>query len=459
MKIKKIITNLLFLGIVFIVVALNLFIFWRVRLANRVGKQLNAITSAQQPVTLQELDAWYTAVPDEKNAAKEIEASFALVRDYGDKRSNEISHFKPPVRGESLTADQTALLAGYVEMNREAMAKVREALTRPASRYSVDFTWGYNTPLAHLPKVKKLTVLAQFEALLAVSTGEPSNVVVSIQTELELARTLEEEPSLISQLVRLACINIAAGSAEHALAKMEFNKHESEELDSAFSAVDRTGTMVRGFIGDRAMYLPAFRMSRAEIGRMSDDNKDDSGSNKPPTGPLVQGHQPIFMRVNGFFERDLSFFLQAMETNIGCAKLPPPESLKLNEIAYKNSETAKNHLFILSGLSLPAMSKMTEKEARALANVRLTRTALAIERFRQATGKLPDELKQLTPQFLPTVPIDPFDGMPLRYRKREHWHLVYSVGMDGQDDNGKEKPEKSSGLGPENYDLTFVVDR
>src|SRR5260221_9385647 len=98
-------------------IALIYFIFWRLRLGNKVENQLKAITSAHLPVTLQELDDWYTAVPDEKNAAKEIEASFALMRDYGDKRSNEISHFKPPVRGESLTADQTALLAGYVEMN------------------------------------------------------------------------------------------------------------------------------------------------------------------------------------------------------------------------------------------------------------------------------------------------------------------------------------------------------
>src|SRR5260370_41862910 len=125
------------------IVGLNYFIFWRIRLGNKVKGQLQVITSAQQPVTLQELDAWYTAVPDEKNAAKEIEASFALMRDYGDKRSNELSHFKSPVRGDSLTADQTTLLAGYVEMNRDAMARVRPALTRSASRYSIDLTWGY----------------------------------------------------------------------------------------------------------------------------------------------------------------------------------------------------------------------------------------------------------------------------------------------------------------------------
>jgi hypothetical protein len=49
----------------------------------------------------------------------------------------------------------------------------------------------------------------------------------------------------------------------------------------------------------------------------------------------------------------------------------------------------------------------------------------------------PTELKQLIPQFLSSIPIDPIDGKPLRYRMQsDGTFLLYSVGVDGTDEGG-----------------------
>src|SRR5882672_1025884 len=140
MKVKKFFKSLGKLAAILAGIALVYFILWRIRIGNKVESQLQAIASAHLPVTLEELNAWYTSVPDEKNAAKEIEAAFTLMQDYDDSRSNQISHFNYnlPSHTKPLTTEQLALLAGYVEMNRDAMAKVRAGLNRPASRYSID---------------------------------------------------------------------------------------------------------------------------------------------------------------------------------------------------------------------------------------------------------------------------------------------------------------------------------
>src|SRR5260221_2163794 len=89
-------------------IALIYFIFWRLRLGNKVENQLKAITSAHLPVTLQELDSWYPTVPDEKNAAKGIEESFTLLQDYDDNRSKQILHFNfnLPSHTEPVTGEQ-----------------------------------------------------------------------------------------------------------------------------------------------------------------------------------------------------------------------------------------------------------------------------------------------------------------------------------------------------------------
>jgi hypothetical protein len=59
---------------------------------------------------------------------------------------------------------------------------------------------------------------------------------------------------------------------------------------------------------------------------------------------------------------------------------------------------------------------------------------------------LPTKLAQLVPEFLPTVPVDPFDGKPFRYLVDDLEIKVYSVGVNGIDDGGL---ENQAGRGPD----------
>ena len=99
------------------------------------------------------------------------------------------------------------------------------------------------------------------------------------------------------------------------------------------------------------------------------------------------------------------------------------------------------------------------EEADSLADVRLARAALAVERFRLARGRLPEHLAELAPQFLFATPVDPFDGAPLRYRRLAKGYLIYSVDRDGHDDGGREKPPGWKPTDKTPYDITFTVER
>ena len=67
----------------------------------------------------------------------------------------------------------------------------------------------------------------------------------------------------------------------------------------------------------------------------------------------------------------------------------------------------------------------------------MTIAAIALRRFQLAQGKLPEKLSELAPDFLPTEPMDPMDGKPLRYHPNpDGTFLMYSVGGDGVDDGG-----------------------
>ena len=61
---------------------------------------------------------------------------------------------------------------------------------------------------------------------------------------------------------------------------------------------------------------------------------------------------------------------------------------------------------------------------------------LALERYRQAKHAWPATLDALAPDYLSSVPLDPFDGKPLRYRQLPDGLVVYSVGTDRVDNEG-----------------------
>ena len=98
------------------------------------------------------------------------------------------------------------------------------------------------------------------------------------------------------------------------------------------------------------------------------------------------------------------------------------------------------------------------REAEIVAQTRVTRTVLAIERWRLAhDGNLPDSLAELLSDLLSVVPKDLFDEQPLRYKKLTRGYIVYSVGPDFTDDGGKEKADDAKDS--DHYDITFTVER
>ncbi len=102
---------------------------------------------------------------------------------------------------------------------------------------------------------------------------------------------------------------------------------------------------------------------------------------------------------------------------------------------------------IFSRLLAPSYAKSVEKFARTQSSVDLARAACAIERYRLANGKLPETLAELSPQFLPSLPLDVIDGNPLRYRRSDDGQFIlYSIGWNETDDAGKVELTKQGNL-------------
>ena len=71
-------------------------------------------------------------------------------------------------------------------------------------------------------------------------------------------------------------------------------------------------------------------------------------------------------------------------------------------------------------------------EARSRARILAAQAAVAVERHLLAMGKLPGSLSELVPAILASVPMDPFNGEPMRYVTTPDSYAVFSVDDDGE---------------------------
>jgi len=109
---------------------------------------------------------------------------------------------------------------------------------------------------------------------------------------------------------------------------------------------------------------------------------------------------------------------------------------------------------------MPALRRVLQLEIRCIVDGRVAQTALAVERYRLAKGRLPQALSDLVPDYLGGVPEDPFDGKHLKYRLLDPGFVVYSIGDDGIDDGATERSrENRREDGSFKWDINFFVER
>lgn len=89
------------------------------------------------------------------------------------------------------------------------------------------------------------------------------------------------------------------------------------------------------------------------------------------------------------------------------------------------------------------------------ANLIATQVVVAIHIHFQSKGELPGSLGSLVDaRLLSVIPIDPYDGKPLRYSRKKA--ILWSVGFDGKDNGGLRQNPKKAYTDP-GYDLVWDI--
>jgi hypothetical protein len=445
------------LFVVFLVIVIA-FGIYRYTLHLMVEARLDEIRKQGLPVTPAELDRWYEEPPPGENATELYLQAFSKLRDqWIPTRTNllVVGVAKLPSRTEPLAEEMKKQFAELVAENAEALRLLHQAAAKQKCRYPDDLTKGCRVQFRRSHKVRRAAELLKLNMIYQIEAGHPELAVRSTVDLLKLARSLEEEPMDMPQILRTTCIRFAISGQERLLSRAEL---ESTQLDALMTAVrecEATNAMWKTTIGDRCRMLDCFHEFASKSRPLDQDEKDTMEVMEwDRTFPLSWNFW--IYRNSGLLQLDELCYLDGKEKLLQAAGRGFPERLRMVESFERHAaEFPKYYNF---SRSLSGFANCFELEACCVARIRCAVAALAVERYRAAKGSLPDSLDNSVSTLLPAVPVDPFDGKMIRYKKLLKGYVVYSVGKD-QEDNGGKEAKSAFYASPPGTDITFAVER
>ena len=348
--------------------------------------------------------------------------------------TNSVETNSYPIAPQPQTPVADILLA--LSKYDSAIAEIRAASQLPYARFPLTYDKAapFNILLPHLAAAKSCAQTVSLRALAELQSGQTKKAEEDVKLSLYLAGSLRAEPFLISQLVRLAMVQVTLQPVYEGLAEHQWSDAQLVALEVELTKLDLLADYklsMRGEMGCHDGAIGFMVRNRREIFNLVDSNNN----NTPPPflGLLIPSgwfYQNQFRCDRIIVEQYIPLADMNMKTISPAAVRHADEVLR--------AETKKTTPFnIFEKMLMPAIGPAVKKFAHGQTSVNLARTAIALERYRLAHGEFPEALDALAPQFIAKVPHDVIGGQPLKYRRtNDRQFVLYSIGWNEKDDGG-----------------------
>jgi hypothetical protein len=337
----------------------------------------------------------------------------------------------------------------FISSNEETLNLLHRAAPYKRCRYPIDpYDCQYSATIDALrlwasEGASGCGLLLSLDAIRQADKGRADGVDRSLASGFQLIRTFQAEPLACWQYRRIRGIDNMTRTLSHLLSKEGFNDERIAAISRHLDAVTSDEGLYRAIAGERAALSHVIESIQ-------------TGDNNYYFTSLCN-----MFRWLGYLEADYLNALRIWDKALKVCREPMPE--RLSSIRKLDDESrAKlpfgNYVFCLSLFS-SYNRFLFEFEVRSVAQIRTIRAALAVENYRLSKGKLPDTLADLVPDFAPSLPQDPFvKDAPLRFKRLDKGYAIYSVGINGKDDGGRNESVEGEAGEPLD-DVVFEVRR
>ena len=361
--------------------------------------------------------------------------------------ARKTNEFPVPAQPGSPAADVLLALSRHAAVLEE----LRAASQLPASRFplSYDNESPGSILLPHLAALKSCAEVLQLRSAAELQNGQPQPALADVRLGLQLADKIRTEPILISQLVRLAMVQIMLQPVWEGLARRQWTDPELVALEAELSKLDIAADFQRGLHGEIACQIGEMERVRRhpeELDSLQVFQADDSSGSLSflPGGPFARLIPSGWFRQNEYrsARTTMDYYFPAADAARGTFS---PDLARRGDAAVAAEVKSPCPFNLLERVLMPALGNAARHFAFGQASVALARTALGLERYRLVRAEFPETLGPLAPQFLAAVPADPIGGQPLKYRRPAADRFVlYSIGWNETDDGGVQVFEKGA---------------
>jgi hypothetical protein len=387
----------------------------------RTESQFQRLRDAGGPASLAEFHALHSP-PSRETVAANLWLQAAIVLNAAD--SPELfQQWMPPEGGPapsipSVESRQRRALelmhrAAGIDAERSARYAPHAAVHYPL-RSSADA--GLDFP--HLAGLRQCLQLLRTELSGQLRDQDAAGAAMTLHCMLRLGRSLEHERTIPGMLLRCGIDDRTCQELLLAMRELYFTDDDLRGWQAELRAIDPQAAFQAALAGDRLREgLP-----------LIDPLADDPNFQPDLTWRLLRGSelQYYFDQVEQMMDAANRSYVEGEQIE---AEIRDRLPLLAGPQALRPGQAAAIRLF-------PQFSASREAVARWTAGARATEAAIAAELHRRQHGAFPQRLDQLVPSWLNSVPRDPFDAQPLRYRGGETDCVLYSIGGNRRDDGG-----------------------
>jgi len=318
------------------------------------------------------------------------------------------------------------------------LAALDEAAKRPRCRLMKDYE--DTTTFAPLLGMRARARMLALRAIVSLQEKKADAALEDVLTGLRVAAHLQKEPQLISQLLRIAWVNILLQPIWEGLQDHRWNANQLTRLQESLGTIDLVASYRLGWQFERLGMIRNFeKMADASlVTRLNMFEDESTKSNRlglllrslcAPKGWLYQN----LLNQDRNSSAQFTDVLDPAEHRIGA---------RASQAAVAKFATTRGTPYtFISRIIGPALAGQNLRMARTQSGLDMAVIACALERHRLEQGRYPETLAALVPAYLPKVPVDVLEGLPLRYtpRGREGYGL-YSLGWNLTDEGGQLAP-------------------
>ena len=400
---------------------------------------------------MQDLESARKPIADDQNSALVLIHSIPLLpkrwpsflypqnqtlhsREECDRMNSLLSEEAPPE--EPLPAATAAALRLEMQAARTCLDESRQMLKLNRGRNPLSYTkdW-YDANLSASQKLRWIAQAFRLEALLQIQENDLDGALDSARAIAHTARAIGDEPFLVSMYIRVMIRRTALRTIERTLAQGELKpttlaalqEFWQEESEAPLYLTGMRGTRAKSFalitaVKNRSISLHELQW-QLELWEISKWSKQYAALVEFYYLPSLQMHLQAAV-------------LEFQNRQVEVAKLASEEQPK----HWPALAAKEQQLPWIAQAFTQGSVRTAEVFMAQLAQVRCMIATLAAERFRQARGCWPAEMKEMIPEFLPTPLLDPFTAKPLIMHRTADGLIIYSVSTDGEDDGGNLAP-------------------